>query len=292
MSISSTIPYYLSLFLCLFDCIIPVNVGASAQTTGVVTFWSKCISLALSCIPRGASWQSYYYCTSLNICGRVYIPYHHHNHITILWWYHYSRGRHHCLWGKETFHAMAASMQHYRFTLAYNGARYHGLQRQTKEVFASFQSQQPCQRLATPKATDQESVPLQKRRRLSKDAIPLTIQDFLERAFWMYVQSADSNNGKDDTKGRDSLDDSSPTSPVLPSSIAELRIRFAGRTDRGVHARGQVVTCFLPIKERHYGSLLGALNSRLPDDISLQSVTKVPPDFNPRKHPKVRKTYR
>ena len=183
-------------------------------------------------------------------------------------------------------------MQHYRFTLAYNGARYHGLQRQTKEVFASFQSQQPCQRLATPKATDQESVPLQKRRRLSKDAIPLTIQDFLERAFWMYVQSADSNNGKDDTKGRDSLDDSSPTSPVLPSSIAELRIRFAGRTDRGVHARGQVVTCFLPIKERHYGSLLGALNSRLPDDISLQSVTKVPPDFNPRKHPKVRKTYR
>lgn len=64
----------------------------------------------------------------------------------------------------------------------------------------------------------------------------------------------------------------------------------AGRTDAGVHARGQVVSVTVSrdlIAER----LLNALEQMLPDDIGITAVTAVPETFNARFDP-VSRTYR
>lgn len=61
----------------------------------------------------------------------------------------------------------------------------------------------------------------------------------------------------------------------------ESSLRAAGRTDRGVHARGQVIAFGLnwahgPLK------LTQALNSELPPDIAVRSSGRVPDGFHPR----------
>jgi tRNA pseudouridine38-40 synthase len=60
-----------------------------------------------------------------------------------------------------------------------------------------------------------------------------------------------------------------------------VRVRGAGRTDSGVHALGQVVSFATarPITTR--GFRLG-LNQRLPDDVRVQEVWEVEPDYDPR----------
>jgi tRNA pseudouridine38-40 synthase len=63
---------------------------------------------------------------------------------------------------------------------------------------------------------------------------------------------------------------------------AEARTVFAGRTDRGVHAAGQVVSTkdFRPdLAERQ---LKKALNARLPADLAVQSVERRPDGFHAR----------
>ncbi|HPR35081.1 MAG TPA: tRNA pseudouridine(38-40) synthase TruA [Anaerolineaceae bacterium] len=57
----------------------------------------------------------------------------------------------------------------------------------------------------------------------------------------------------------------------------------SGRTDSGVHARGQVVSFNLDWKHPDY-SLQNALNAFLPADIAVQSVQQVAADFHPRYH--------
>ena len=61
------------------------------------------------------------------------------------------------------------------------------------------------------------------------------------------------------------------------------RLRAAGRTDAGVHSRGQLAnfptTCRIPL-----GGFLRGLNTLLPDDISILSVEQVAPDFDSRRH--------
>lgn len=54
----------------------------------------------------------------------------------------------------------------------------------------------------------------------------------------------------------------------------------SGRTDKGVHARGQVVRAEVKIKIEP-SSLLKALNSNTPDDIQVLSALEVTDDFNP-----------
>lgn len=56
---------------------------------------------------------------------------------------------------------------------------------------------------------------------------------------------------------------------------------FAGRTDSGVHASGQVVSFSL---DWHHSSanLQKALNARLPEDVSVLKVSKAEADFHPR----------
>lgn len=60
-----------------------------------------------------------------------------------------------------------------------------------------------------------------------------------------------------------------------------VRIVGAGRTDAGVHARGQVVNFTsatrIPVERLPY-----AINSRLPQDIVITSAEEVPPDFHAR----------
>jgi tRNA pseudouridine38-40 synthase len=69
-----------------------------------------------------------------------------------------------------------------------------------------------------------------------------------------------------------------------------IRINGAGRTDAGVHARGQVAAfrsaCDIPIEK-----MARAINSRLPKDISVISTEDVPESFDPRRGAK-RKLYR
>ncbi len=68
-----------------------------------------------------------------------------------------------------------------------------------------------------------------------------------------------------------------------------VRVTGSGRTDAGVHARGQVFH-FDPPRPHPPGEVLGALNARLPDDIAVQKVIRVSGDFHARYHA-VRKEY-
>lgn len=70
----------------------------------------------------------------------------------------------------------------------------------------------------------------------------------------------------------------------------EVRTLGAGRTDQGVHAKGQCVT-FDSETRVPEEKLAKAINSQLPLDISVKSVEEVSMDFQPRFGAK-RKTYR
>jgi tRNA pseudouridine38-40 synthase len=58
-------------------------------------------------------------------------------------------------------------------------------------------------------------------------------------------------------------------------------ILAAGRTDRGVHASGQVISFDLDWKHTP-DDLRAALNARLPEDVAALSVKEVAPRFHPR----------
>lgn len=57
---------------------------------------------------------------------------------------------------------------------------------------------------------------------------------------------------------------------------------FAGRTDRGVHAFGQVVAANFPEWRAGAADLERALAARLPRDMAARDVTECDPTFNPR----------
>lgn len=73
---------------------------------------------------------------------------------------------------------------------------------------------------------------------------------------------------------------------VLENAIEKLfqesiRSTAAGRTDSGVHARGQVVN-FLITKDLPLRKILLGLNAHLPEDIVVKNVEEVPLKFNSR----------
>jgi tRNA pseudouridine38-40 synthase len=90
-----------------------------------------------------------------------------------------------------------------------------------------------------------------------------------------------------------------PGRPTIEASLREALaatfasygdLAVAGRTDSGVHALGQVASADVdggPPAVR----AAEALNTRLPDEISVTSVTEVAPDFNAR-YSAVSRTYR
>ncbi len=59
-------------------------------------------------------------------------------------------------------------------------------------------------------------------------------------------------------------------------------MRFAGRTDAGVHAAGQVAAIEVPARWSA-GTLQRALNARLPADIAVVAATEAPAGFDPRR---------
>lgn len=61
----------------------------------------------------------------------------------------------------------------------------------------------------------------------------------------------------------------------------KVSVMGAGRTDAGVHARGQVAH-FKAATRLSLGEMLRALNSILPDQISVCSIDEVPADFHAR----------
>jgi len=67
------------------------------------------------------------------------------------------------------------------------------------------------------------------------------------------------------------------------------KLLAAGRTDRGVHATGQVASALIPDRFQP-GELLRALNSMVPPDIWIESAERVNPDFHPR-YDAVSRTY-
>lgn len=67
-------------------------------------------------------------------------------------------------------------------------------------------------------------------------------------------------------------------------------IRAAGRTDAGVHARGQVISFFMDWNHPDT-DLQKAMNAKLPAEISARSIKQTAPDFHPR-YDAVSRTYR
>jgi tRNA pseudouridine38-40 synthase len=68
-----------------------------------------------------------------------------------------------------------------------------------------------------------------------------------------------------------------------------VRLVGAGRTDAGVHARGQVASCRLP-STIDAASILRALNARLPEDVRVLEVSEATETFHAR-YSAVHKTY-
>jgi len=66
-----------------------------------------------------------------------------------------------------------------------------------------------------------------------------------------------------------------------------IRVAMAGRTDAGVHARGQVASFKTETRHSNQVILRGA-NALLPDDVVVRAAAEVPPDFDPRRHAKSR----
>lgn len=148
-------------------------------------------------------------------------------------------------------------LQRYKLLLSYDGTRYKGWQRQS-----SSSSVQDGFTSTSAKNTHN----LKKRKYDEKGrvvSIPLTVQESLEDALEMY-------SGLD-----------------RPS----LRVRMAGRTDAGVHARGQVVVVSLPKPQSkssispdiEFWQVRKSINSRLPRDLCIDDVSTCDPSFDPRK---------
>ena len=85
------------------------------------------------------------------------------------------------------------------------------------------------------------------------------------------------------------------TQGVLEETLCRLlgekiRVHAAGRTDRGVHANGQVVS-FLTRSGIPSGNLKVALNAMLPSDIFIKEIDEASPEFHAR-YSAVHRTYR
>ena len=83
-----------------------------------------------------------------------------------------------------------------------------------------------------------------------------------------------------------------PRSPTVQGTIEEkllqmtqqlCRLRVAGRTDAGVHARGQVAN-FRTESGLNERAFFRGLNALLPDDIAILAVDEVAPEYDSRRH--------
>jgi tRNA pseudouridine38-40 synthase len=68
----------------------------------------------------------------------------------------------------------------------------------------------------------------------------------------------------------------------------ETNIVLSGRTDKEVHATGQVFNCFVPDYWTDFSKLKEVLNRNLPTSIKILKISKVNDDFHSRFHAKKR----
>ena len=101
-----------------------------------------------------------------------------------------------------------------------------------------------------------------------------TVQGELEKA--LLVVSSGGRGTKEESEG---------------ARRAALRLHAAGRTDAGVHARGQAISFALPARteggeeefdEERLAALERSLNRLLPIDVRLRNLERCPPDFSAR----------
>ncbi len=69
---------------------------------------------------------------------------------------------------------------------------------------------------------------------------------------------------------------------IVKTTEETSRVAFAGRTDAGVHARGQVAA-FNTGRRLDCETLRRALNAWLPEDVTVRAAVDVAPDFDPRR---------
>lgn len=67
----------------------------------------------------------------------------------------------------------------------------------------------------------------------------------------------------------------------------KIRVHGAGRTDAGVHARGQVAA-FTPPRPMDTAEIKNALNALLPPDIAVLDAAHAPDEFDPRRDARAR----
>jgi tRNA pseudouridine38-40 synthase len=77
---------------------------------------------------------------------------------------------------------------------------------------------------------------------------------------------------------------------IVKATEESSRAAFAGRTDAGVHAQGQVAA-FSTGSRLDCETLRRALNAWLPDDVAVKAAADVGPDFDPRRDAR-RRRYR
>jgi tRNA pseudouridine38-40 synthase len=145
------------------------------------------------------------------------------------------------------------SMPLYKLVVAYDGTRFNGFQRQTAtSALREVPTTRPTKRPYMDSSTGK------------RKPNAITIQESLEGA----------------------------VSDWIGCTIPDLHLRFAGRTDKGVHARGQVVVLTLPdlavafptkSQDERILEIQKSINSRLPIDISVDHVEVCEnPKFEPR----------
>jgi len=68
----------------------------------------------------------------------------------------------------------------------------------------------------------------------------------------------------------------------------DTKIILSGRTDKDVHATGQVFNCIVPDFWNNFSKLKATLNQQLPSSIRIHHIKKVKEDFHSRFHAKKR----
>lgn len=144
-----------------------------------------------------------------------------------------------------------------KMKIAYDGSRFSGFQRQMSNI--SMIQRPPKRPHWNTNGTKKE--------------VSVTVQECIEDAVVSY---------------------SNHMTPKESITVNDLKLKFAGRTDKGVHARGQVVTVCLPKILESLDEIKRGINSRLPMDISVDTVENLGEDedlvLDPRRDVKM-KTY-
>jgi len=169
---------------------------------------------------------------------------------------------------------LVQGLERYTLIVSYDGTNYSGFQRQSSSS-SSPSNDEKLKGVGRPLKRCRPNSQIKKKIK-NRGAVPTTVQETLEDALEFYT-------------GLDRI---------------QLKARFAGRTDRGVHARGQVVVVSLPhtivvgkegIVDSDNGktetendadrlwNIRKSINSRLPNDISIEDVSKCRNEsFDPR----------